>query len=47
MFMYIVTKESSEARSATENREFVYSPVIRHEETSEDESNLDGLRVIR
>jgi hypothetical protein len=35
-------KESWEAGSSTENRGPVYPLVIRHEETSEDESNLDG-----
>jgi hypothetical protein len=34
--------ESWEARSSTENRGPVDPLVIRHEETSEDESNLDG-----
>jgi hypothetical protein len=35
-------KESREAGYSTENRGPVYPLVIRHEETSEDESNLDG-----
>jgi hypothetical protein len=34
-------KESWEAGSSTENKGPVYPVVIRHEETSEDESNLD------
>jgi hypothetical protein len=34
-------KESWVAVSSTENRGPVYTLVIRHDETSEDESNLD------
>jgi hypothetical protein len=35
-------KESWEAGSSTENRGSVYPLVIKHEQTSEDENNLDG-----
>jgi hypothetical protein len=35
-------KESLEGGSFTENRGPVYPQIIRHEETSKDERNLDG-----